>query len=58
MLGDKGFIAILGAVMTVIYTSILVVVACIFVVLGMWKGSQMLFKKVRKAWNARRSSND
>jgi len=53
MLGDKGFIAILGAVLTVIYTSIMVVVACVLCILGAWKLSQIIWKKARNKWNAR-----
>lgn len=50
MLGDKGFIAIVGAVMTVIYTSILVVCALVLVVLGGWKVSEMLWKQIKLMW--------
>ena len=50
MLGDKGFVAILGAVMTVIYTSFLVVAAVCLICVGLWKTGQLLWQKARRAW--------
>ena len=55
MLGDKGFVAILGGVMTVVYTSILVVVAVILIILGGFQVAKMLVNNIKELWKKHES---